>query len=840
MLIPYAAFSFERFGWQSLNAYEPVVNLSVMKSDSPDPVVAGGTLTYTVVVVNQGPDDATGVTLSDELPDSVTFRAATPTQGSCNMTSTLTCDLEGLLADDSITVTIVVTPGTAGTITNTVGVTGNEEDPDAGDDTATVSTTVEAPACTDVTSVTLSLLTSGTIYTDTAVAFSADIQPDDATMPYTYTIDYGDGDSTTAISSADPLTAPLAHSFTAAGTYTVEIAAWNCAMTETEAVTDTVTLTIHESDACIGITDAAIRGPKVGFTDTLYTFIGVVTPTIATPPFTTTWSPAPEIGQGTAVASYRWETPGTKSISMTVENCGASGDAQSLDTTHAITLSTTPPAGDAYEIDDVCRQARPIPTDGTIQEHTFHDVGDSDWVAFQAISGTEYLIEAVTPSDSHADVALELYDDCDDLPSDDQDHAFSPDVRLRFTAVADGLLYLHAVNSYADQAGPDVSYHLSVRSLAETATQGAVVIVAGRLRLDDTLQNNIHNVTNQVYNLFLAHGYDKSRIYYLATNTSLDADGNGYDDDVDLKSNRSNLEKALTQWATAPSLGLGPERAFTLYLMDHGGVDRFYLDGSSQTVDPEDLDAWLDTLEAAAPGVRINVIMEACHSGSFVPALSQEGRVVIASTATYAVAYATQQGARFSDTFLASLERGLSLYNSFEEARWTAETAHPDQTPWLDDSGDGVWNPAVDGEEAARRGFAYAGTFDPTEEQWPPYIVWAQVDTEGGDRIIRAKVEDNHGNGGVSFVWAVIYKPSYMPPPPSETEELPQEDLPTVQLQDQDGDGIWGAIYEGFAEMGTYRLVIYAADDEDLDAQPKQLTLQIGGHSIYLPLVLRQ
>ena len=168
----------------------------------------------------------------------------------------------------------------------------------------------------------------------------------------------------------------------------------------------------------------------------------------------------------------------------------------------------------------------------------------------------------------------------------------------------------------------------------------------------------------------------------------------------------------------------------------------------------------LQALMALAP-----VWTSACHSGSFVDSLSQEGRVVIASTATHAVAYATQNGARFSDTFLESLERGLSLYNSFEQARWMAETTHPDQTPWLDDDGDGMWNPTADDQEAARRGFAYAGTFSSGDDQWPPYVVWARVDVENGDRVIKAKVEDNHGNGGVSFVWAVLYEPSYTPPP---------------------------------------------------------------------------
>ena len=100
------------------------------------------------------------------------------------------------------------------------------------------------PACTTVGSVALSLVTSGSIYTDTVVQFSADIVPDDASKPYTYTIDYDDGHSGTYTASADPLTTPLNHTFTISGTYDVEIAAWNCSMAEGQAKTDIVQVTV--------------------------------------------------------------------------------------------------------------------------------------------------------------------------------------------------------------------------------------------------------------------------------------------------------------------------------------------------------------------------------------------------------------------------------------------------------------------------------------------------------------------------------------------------------------------------------------------------------------------
>ncbi|MGH2670667.1 MAG: beta-propeller fold lactonase family protein, partial [bacterium] len=60
---------------------QPVADLSLTMADSPDPVVKGSPLTYTLTVTNQGPATATGVTLQDPLPSDVTFVSAAPTEG---------------------------------------------------------------------------------------------------------------------------------------------------------------------------------------------------------------------------------------------------------------------------------------------------------------------------------------------------------------------------------------------------------------------------------------------------------------------------------------------------------------------------------------------------------------------------------------------------------------------------------------------------------------------------------------------------------------------------------------------------------------------------------------
>ena len=124
-------------------------DLSVNKSDSPDPVTARENLTYTITVSNLGSGAASGVTLTDQLPD-VTFVSATASQGSCTRSGggksggLVTCALGTIDPSISAIVTIVVSPSKAGTLTNTASVTASTPDPDAANNTSTATTTVVA------------------------------------------------------------------------------------------------------------------------------------------------------------------------------------------------------------------------------------------------------------------------------------------------------------------------------------------------------------------------------------------------------------------------------------------------------------------------------------------------------------------------------------------------------------------------------------------------------------------------------------------------------------------------------------------------------------------------
>ncbi len=119
------------------------VNIVVNLNDSPDPVPAGGQLTYTLSVANNGPDDATGVQIVNTLPAGVSLISVTPSQGSCAGAPTIVCSLGNIDNNASSTVVIVVTaPNVAATLTNTVTSSRNEPDNNPSNDNATELTTV--------------------------------------------------------------------------------------------------------------------------------------------------------------------------------------------------------------------------------------------------------------------------------------------------------------------------------------------------------------------------------------------------------------------------------------------------------------------------------------------------------------------------------------------------------------------------------------------------------------------------------------------------------------------------------------------------------------------------
>lgn len=119
----------------------PETDLSITKSDSPDPTIAGQTITYTLVVTNNGPSDSTGSTITDGLPAGVSFASS----ADCvEAAGTVSCAIGALApaASQMASFVVNVDSGPSTVISNTATVAANEGDPDSGNNSATEETTV--------------------------------------------------------------------------------------------------------------------------------------------------------------------------------------------------------------------------------------------------------------------------------------------------------------------------------------------------------------------------------------------------------------------------------------------------------------------------------------------------------------------------------------------------------------------------------------------------------------------------------------------------------------------------------------------------------------------------
>lgn len=124
------------------------VDLALTKSMSPNPAQAGLNLSYRVQVTNNGPAQATNVTVTDTLPGGVNFVSSSSTQGSCSGTSTVTCSLGTIASGSTAIITIVVNPPNTGSFNNTATVTSSETDYLPSNNTANLTTLVQPAAAT--------------------------------------------------------------------------------------------------------------------------------------------------------------------------------------------------------------------------------------------------------------------------------------------------------------------------------------------------------------------------------------------------------------------------------------------------------------------------------------------------------------------------------------------------------------------------------------------------------------------------------------------------------------------------------------------------------------------
>ena len=127
-----------------------IADLQLDASTEQENAQVGDELIVTASVSNNGPDDASGVRLTSELPDGTTFVSASSDAGSCEASEEglLVCELGDLSAEGGADVEVVLTGDVAGDVVVALSTGATETDPDIENNTGSVTFIVNDPSDT--------------------------------------------------------------------------------------------------------------------------------------------------------------------------------------------------------------------------------------------------------------------------------------------------------------------------------------------------------------------------------------------------------------------------------------------------------------------------------------------------------------------------------------------------------------------------------------------------------------------------------------------------------------------------------------------------------------------
>lgn len=194
-------------------------DLSISKTADKTTVNVGDRLTYTITLVNGGPEEATGVKATDILPVGLNFVSASSTLGSY-ATSTGVWTIGNMEDTSTTTLTLVTTvkDGTQGqTISNTTSVTATEADPTPTDNTSTVNVIVNNPVTIPTADLSISKIS------DKTTANVGD------TVTYTVSLKNNGPDKATGVKVTDILSPELnfVSATSSIGSYATTTGEWN-------------------------------------------------------------------------------------------------------------------------------------------------------------------------------------------------------------------------------------------------------------------------------------------------------------------------------------------------------------------------------------------------------------------------------------------------------------------------------------------------------------------------------------------------------------------------------------------------------------------------------------
>jgi hypothetical protein len=153
-----------------------------------------------------------------------------------------------------------------------------------------------------------------------------------------------------------------------------------------------------------------------------------------------------------------WQPPANGVYYAQIRNSEDKEDSGPL-TQFDLSLNAVPAVTDDFEPDDLCGQARDIPTDGTHQTRLFQAPGDADWIKFTIAAGETFALVAdqvaqgVSPS-------ITLFSSC--VQSRSNERVAEGTNRVEGRSTGDQIYYARITNQNPDRFGADAKYRISV------------------------------------------------------------------------------------------------------------------------------------------------------------------------------------------------------------------------------------------------------------------------------------------------------------------------------------------------------------------------------------------
>ncbi len=305
---------------------------------------------------------------------------------------------------------------------------------------------------------------------------------------------------------------------------------------------------------------------------------------------------------------------------------------------------------------------------------------------------------------------------------------------------------------------------------------------------------------------------------------------------------KAQIQSALTTWAKTKLA----DSAAPLYLImvDHGSPTGFIL--GSETLTPDELKTWLDTLEAdssvasAVNSYKRIIIIGSCYSGQFVTPLSKQGRVVITSAGSDEESIAGIKmwdinsssfltgGEYFVDSLFTFLGRGDDLKDAFirasgslpaRDVRRITNGYHYGvydslaQHPLLDDNGDNRGSyqlTGTDGQIAATLKLGEGVTTNSGSNPADIKSVTPQTTIDSNTTSTSIWLQANL-DARVGTAWVEIRTPDTTTSG-SGTGGQVIINLTSQTLTHNATTGKWEATWNGFSAAGRYDLFYYTTD----------------------------